>query len=219
MIGRKLMMMLRFVLAISVLSSMVLTSSAQTCKGQTFNNNKAYISCSDLPYLTSSLHWTYEQSTGKLDIAFRHSSITSTDRWVAWAINKNNDLTRAMDGAQALVAIPQSSGPPKVHTSPISGYSTSLAEGNISYQTTGLSATHQNSEVTIYATVTLPSGTTSLVHVWQDGLMSGSTPQMHATDSANLGSKEQLNLVSGASQGGSSGSSLKRRRNVSGSFS
>lgn len=121
-----------------------------------------------------------------------------------------------MIGAQALVAIPQSSGAPKVYTSPISGYNTQLAEGNISYSPSGLTGTYQNNELTIYATLTLPNGTTSLVHLWQDGPVSGSTPQVHGQDPSNLNAKETLNLVSGTSQGGgSSGNSLRRRRNVS----
>lgn len=211
-------MMARLVLAICVLCCVFLTSSAQnTCQGKTLTNNKIYTSCRDLPHLTSYLHWNYDQNTRQLDLAFRHSGITSTNRWVSWAINPNNDLNSAMIGAQALVAIPQSSGAPRAYTSSISGYGTQLAEGNISYPHSGLTATYENNEVTIYATLTLPSGTTSLVHLWQDGPLSGSTPQAHDTSSsANLQSKESLDLLSGASQAGSSGNSLRRRRNVHG---
>ncbi|KAK7303385.1 hypothetical protein RJT34_14289 [Clitoria ternatea] len=209
------LMAVRLVLALSVLSSLVLTSSAQTCRGQRFTENKIFTSCRDLPHLTSYLHWTYEQSTGKLDIAYRHSGITSTNRWFAWAINPSGDLNSAMVGAQALVAIPQSSGAPRAYTSSISSYGTQLQEGNISYTHTGLRATLENNEVTIYATLTVPSGTTSLVHLWQDGPMSGSTPQAHAQGS-NLQAKESLDLVSGSTQAGSSGNSLRKRRNIHG---
>ncbi|KAJ1428674.1 DOMON domain [Sesbania bispinosa] len=216
--GGKNLMMARLVLAIYVLCCVFLTSSAQnTCEGYRLTNNKDYTSCRDLPHLTSYLHWTYDQNTRQLDLAFRHSGITSTNRWVSWAINPNNNLNSAMTGAQALVAIPQSSGAPRAYTSSISGYGTQLAEGNISYPHSGLTATYENNEVTIYATLTLPSGTTSLVHLWQDGPLSGSTPQSHDTSSsANLQSKESLDLLSGASQAGSSGNSLRRRRNVHG---
>ncbi|MED6118583.1 hypothetical protein PIB30_004188 [Stylosanthes scabra] len=208
--------LMRNVLLISVLSSIVFGSSAQTtCKRQTFNNNKVYASCRDLPHLTSYLHWSYDQSTGKLDIAFRHSGITSGSNWVAWAINKDNNLQSSMSGAQALVAT-TSSGTTKAYTSPIASPNTQLQQGNISYPTTGLTATYQGSEVTIYATVTLPKGTTSIVHLWQDGAMSGSAPQIHAQNAANLESKEKLDLVSGSSQGGSSGGSLIHRRNIHG---
>lgn len=209
------LMMARFVLAISVLCSVFLTSSAQTCNSQTFTNNKQFTSCRDLPHLTSYLHWTFDQATGKLDIAFRHTGITSTDKWVSWAINPSSNLNSAMMGAQALVAIPQSSGSPKVYTTSIADYKPNMAEGNISYPHTGLSATYSNSELTIYATLTLPSGTTSLVHLWQDGAVSGSTLQGHALGTANFQAKESLDLASGTTQAGSSGNSVRRRRNVS----
>ncbi|XP_012573281.1 cytochrome b561 and DOMON domain-containing protein At4g17280-like isoform X2 [Cicer arietinum] len=209
--------MLRLVLGFCVLSSIVLTSSAQTCKNQTFSN-KVFTTCRDLPQLTSYLHWTYEESSGKLDIAFRHAGITSTNRWVAWAINPNNNLDPAMIGAQALVAIPQSSGTPKVYTSNIVSTTTQLQEGKISYPVSGLSATYHNNEVTIFATLTLSNGTTSLVHVWQDGFLSSSdsTPQEHSHESSHQNSKEVLDLVSGTSQVSSGIGSRQRRRNTHG---
>lgn len=209
-------MVVRLVLAVSVLTSLLLTTSAQTqtCESQTFTENKVFASCRDLSHLSSYLHWTHDQASGKLDIAFRHTGISATDRWVSWAINPNNDLSTSMIGAQALVAISESGGAPRVYTSSIPGYSTQLAEGDISYPHSGLTATRQNSEITIYATLTLPNGTTNLVHLWNDGPVSASTPSMHST--ANTQSKESLNLLSGASQAGSSGDSLRRRRNVHG---
>ncbi|KAL2349038.1 hypothetical protein Fmac_003038 [Flemingia macrophylla] len=218
MVGESIVV--RLVLCMSVLISLLLTSSAQTCKSQTFTNNKVFTSCSDLPHLSSYLHWTYNQSTGKLDLAFRHSQITAPDRWVAWAINPDNNLNSAMIGAQALVAISQSSGAPTVYTSSIASYSTQLAEGNISYAHSGLSATRENSEITIYAILTLPMGTTSLVHLWQDGPLSGSTPQIHNTSSSNLQAKQNLHLLSGSAPtpapapAGSNVPSLSNRINV-----
>ncbi|XP_045805499.1 cytochrome b561 and DOMON domain-containing protein At5g47530-like [Trifolium pratense] len=211
---------LRFMFLVSILITTLFTkttlSQTQTCSSQTFNNNEKFSTCRDLPQLTSYLHWTFDQSTGKLDIAFRRTGITSTDRWVAWAINKNNDLTSAMTGAQALVAVPQSSGSPKAYTSNIANAGTQLAESNISYPHSKLSATHTNGEVTIYASLNLPIGTTSLVHLWQDGAMSGTAPQAHDMSSANQQSKESLDLTSGVTQQGSGGGSLSRRRNTHG---
>lgn len=217
MVGK--LLVLRLVLAISLFSSLLLTTSAQsqTCLSHTFTENRVFRTCRDLPHLSSYLHWTYDQASGRLDIAFRHSGISDTDRWVSWAINPNGDLTSSMIGAQALVAISQSGGAPTVYTSSIQGYSTQLAEGNISYPHTNLTATRQNNEITIYATLTLPSNTASLVHLWNDGSLSGSTPQSHSM--SNIQSKESLDLLSGVSQAGSSGGSLRRRRNVSTYFS
>ncbi|XP_061339856.1 cytochrome b561 and DOMON domain-containing protein At5g47530-like [Gastrolobium bilobum] len=207
--------MLRLVLALSVLISVLVTSSAQTCKTQTFSNNKVFTTCRDLPQLTSYLHWSYDEATGKLDIAFIHGGITSTNRWVAWAINPKNNIGTAMPGAQALVAIPQSSGSPKAYTSSIVDTSTQLKEGTISYPVSGLTSTYQNNEVTIFATLTLPNGTKSLVHVWQDGTLSGSNPQEHMHDTSHTNCKETLDLVSGASQA-ASGNSRQKRRNTHG---
>jgi len=220
---------LRFMFLVSIITTSLFvtttlaqtttTTTTQVCKSQNFTNNEIFTSCRDLPHLTSYLHWTYDQTTGKLDIAFRHTGITNTNRWVAWAINPSKDLASSMTGAQALVAVPQSSGTLKAYTSPIVNSGTQLTEGNISYPHSRLSATHENNEVTIYASITLPAGTTSLVHLWQDGAMSGSTPQQHDMTSANTQSKENLDLLSGASEQGSGGGSLSRRRNVSNSFS
>jgi hypothetical protein len=209
--------MLRLALALCILSSVVLTSSAQTCKNQTFSNNKKFTTCRDLPQLTAYLHWSYDQPSGKLDIAFRHGGITATNRWVAWAINPSNTLDPAMVGAQALVAIPQSSGSPKAYTSSIADTRTQLQEGSIRYPVSGFSATYQNNEVTIFATLTLPNGTTSIVHVWQDGTTtSDSTPQEHSHESSHSNSKEVLDLVSGTSQASSGIGSRQRRRNTHG---
>lgn len=195
-----------------------IAQTKQTCLSHNFTNNEKFTTCRDLPELSSYLHWTFDQTTGKLDIAFRHTGITSNDRWVSWAINPNNDLTTSMNGAQALVAITQSSGAPKAYTSSIVNSGTQLTESTISYTHSNLSATHANGEVAIFATITLSSGVTSLVHLWQDGPVSGGSPQLHVTSGANILSKEKLDLLSGVSQAGSGGGSLSRRRNVSNSF-
>ncbi|KAI4317456.1 hypothetical protein L6164_025323 [Bauhinia variegata] len=188
--------MLRFVLAFTVLSSLLFTSSfAQTCSSYSFPGNRTFALCRDLPQLSSYLHWNYEQATGKLDLAYRHGGITSTDKWVSWAINPSNNLEQSMIGAQALVAFPQSNGTTRVYTSNITGYGTTLAEGTISYNVSGLNATHQNNEVIIFATLILPSGNTTLVHLWQEGPLSGSTPQRHEMTSANLNAKGTLDLL------------------------
>ena len=205
--------MLRLVLGLSVLSCVLVTSSAQTCRNQTFSN-RVFATCRDLPQLTAYLHWTYDQASGRLEIAFKHAGITSTNRWVAWAINPRNTLDPAMIGAQALVAIPQSNGSPRAYASSITSTSTTLEEGAISYPLSGLSATFENNEVTIFATLTLPNGTTSFVHVWQDGPLSGTTPREHSHETSHQNSKEILDLLSGSSTQ-PTGNSRQRRRNVS----
>ncbi|XP_057753085.1 cytochrome b561 and DOMON domain-containing protein At5g47530-like [Arachis stenosperma] len=211
-------MMWRVMLGMCVLSSvLVKTSLAQTCKTQSFSNNKVFKNCHDLSQLTSYLHWTYDQPSGILDIAFRHGGITTTNRWVAWGINPNNDLVTPMIGAQALVYLPQSSGNPRAYTTSIANTATQLQESSIRYPISDLSATYSNNEVTIFATLTLPNGTSSIVHVWQDGPLSASNvPQEHRHDSGHQSSMETLYLVSGQTQQGSSGASTRRKRNMHG---
>ncbi|KAF7840540.1 cytochrome b561 and DOMON domain-containing protein [Senna tora] len=210
--------MKQFFIAFSVLATLFFTSSAQTCLSQTFTNNQKYSTCRDLSHLNSYLHWTYNESTARLDIAYRHGGVTSADKWVAWALNPTGSLGSAMVGAQSLVAVPQSNGSYTAYTSPITSYGTQLQEGDLSFAVSGLSVTYENSEVTLFASLTLTGVSTSVIHTWQDGAMSGSTPQSHDTTSgsANLLSKETLDLVSGQAQAGGSGSSLRRRRNVHG---
>lgn len=197
-------------------------SQAQTCTTYSFSTNTTFKNCRDLPHQTSFLHWTYDQVTGKLDIGFRHGGLTSSssnNRWVAWAINPNNDLTNAMLGAQALVALSQSyTSTPTVYTTSITHdyyASNQLQQRSISYNVTGLSTTRQDDEIHIFATIMLPSGTTSLVHLWQNGPLSGSTPQQHNLGSDNIEAKETLDLVSGQTQAAASTDSVKRKRIVS----
>ncbi|KAI4311924.1 hypothetical protein MLD38_036788 [Melastoma candidum] len=186
---------------------------AQSCASYAFSNNQVFSSCTDLPYLNSYLHWTYDASAGKARIAYRHGSV-DTSRWVAWAINPTGS---GMLGAQALVAYQQSDGSMRAYTSPISGYQTQLQEGNLSFNVSNLSATFANNEMIIFATVTPPSG--NINQVWQDGPVSSGSPGIHATTGANIQSKGTLNLASGVISGGgggAGGNSKLRRRNIHG---
>uniref|UniRef100_A0A6N2KEU0 Cytochrome b561 and DOMON domain-containing protein n=1 Tax=Salix viminalis TaxID=40686 RepID=A0A6N2KEU0_SALVM len=121
--------MLGLVLSLSILMSMIFSSTAQSCKGYAFSSNKIFRACNDLPYLNSYLHWNYDSSSNKLQIAYRHTGITSS-RWVSWAINPTS---RGMAGSQALVAFQQTDGTMRAYTSPISSYQTSLQEGKLSF--------------------------------------------------------------------------------------
>ncbi|XP_062153683.1 cytochrome b561 and DOMON domain-containing protein At5g47530-like [Alnus glutinosa] len=182
-----------------VLFSLCASSYAQTCKSYTFSSNRVFTSCQDLPVLNAFLHWSYDQSTNKVDIAYRHTG-TSTSRWTAWAINPTGS---GMVGAQALVAYQNSSSVMRVYTSPVSSYATTLAEGDLSFAVSNLSASFANSEMTIFATLTLPSGTT-VNQVWQEGPLSGDSPRSHdtASSSANLKSAGSLNFLEQQTGGG-----------------
>ncbi|KAF4379188.1 hypothetical protein G4B88_010582 [Cannabis sativa] len=203
------------VVLLSVFSTLFLSSSAQTCKSYNFARNQQFQECNDLAVLNSFLHWTFDSTTGKLNMAYRHTGVTSST-WVAWAINPSNNLASAMPGAQSLVAYPRSSGGPRVYTSPIGQtYQTSLAEGNLTYPVRDLSATYQNNEMIIFATWTLPTTTSTITQVWQSGPLSGTTIGPHQTSGDNTRSKSSLNLLSGQSQSGG-GSSTLRKRNTHG---
>lgn len=202
-------------IALSVLVSLSSFSHAQTCSTYKFTSNQVFNSCSDLPYLNAFLHWTFDQSTGKLQMAYRHTSASSSN-WVSWAINPDvSQVQAAMPGAQALYAIPQTNGVATVYTSPISGYGTTLANGSLSYDVTGLAAEVQNSEVIIYATWTLPTNASTILQVWQEGPVSNGAPKQHGSDPANLGAKGTLDLLSGQTTSTGGGSSTVRKRNVS----
>jgi hypothetical protein len=202
-----------------VLFSLCASSFGQTCKSYTFSSNRAFTSCQDLPVLSAFLHWSYDQSTNKVDIAYRHTG-TSTSRWVAWAINPTGS---GMVGAQALVAYQNSSSVMRVYTSPVSGYGIStLTEGDLSFAVSNLSATFENSEMTIFATLTLGSGTT-VNQVWQEGPLSGDSPSSHntASSSENMKSAGSLNFLDDQATTSSGGglTSRQRRQNVSNSIS
>ncbi|CAL9015027.1 unnamed protein product [Prunus brigantina] len=212
--------MLRLAMAFSVLLSLSLPSShAQTgaCGNYKFTSNKNFTSCSNLPYLNSFLHWTFEQSTGKLQMAYRHTGIT-TSNWVAWAINPNlNSESSAMLGAQSLVAFQQSNGTTRVYKSPISNYQTTLAEGNLNYEVSDLSAEYLNNDgMIIFATWTLPTNSTTILQVWQQGPVSSDSPSVHPTVAPNTNAKGTLDLLSGATASSGGGGSRIRKKNIHG---
>ena len=202
--------MLKLALSLSLFMCLILSSYAQTCARYAFSSNRVFTSCSDLPVLNSFLHYNYD-SSGKLEIAYRHTGITSS-RWVAWAINPTST---GMVGSQALVAYQQTDGSMRVYTSPITQYQTQLAEGDLSFNVSELSATYANNEIIIFATLGLSNNGTTLNQVWQEGALSGNTPQMHATSGANVQSTGTLNLLSGEAGTTGGGSSRLRKQNVS----
>uniref|UniRef100_A0A6N2LZW8 Cytochrome b561 and DOMON domain-containing protein n=1 Tax=Salix viminalis TaxID=40686 RepID=A0A6N2LZW8_SALVM len=203
--------MLELVLSLSILMSMIFSSTAQSCKGYAFSSNKIFRACNDLPYLNSYLHWNYDSSSNKLQIAYRHTGITSS-RWVSWAINPTST---GMAGSQALVAFQQTDGTMRAYTSPISSYQTSLQEGKLSFDVSDLSATLANNEIIIFATIGLSNTSTTVNQVWQDGAVSGDATQVHATSGANVQSMGTLNLLSGESSS-TGGNDRIRKRNIHG---
>nr|XP_043626908.1 cytochrome b561 and DOMON domain-containing protein At5g47530-like [Erigeron canadensis] len=193
-----------------ILTTIFLSTYAQTCSNYAFASNRVFSACNDLPVLNSFIHYTYNPSSQTLAIAYRVTNFDSS-KWVAWAINPTS---QGMAGSQALVAFQQSDGFIRVYTSPITGYSTQLAEGDLSFPVSDLSAINSNNnEVIIFATLGL-NGTSTLNQVWQEGQLSGNAPTAHATSGDNIRSMGTLNVLSGqsASGSGAAGTSTKTRK-------
>lgn len=196
-----------------ILASLFMSSTyAQICKSYSFSNSNTYSSCNDLPYLNAFLHWNYNPSAGTVDIAYRHTGVT-TSNWVAWAINPTG---RSMVGSQALVAYQNSSGVVHAYTSSIDGYNTQMAQSDLSFTVSNLSAEQTSNEITIFATLELPEQKTTVNQVWQDGPMNGNTPGQHSTSGNNVLSMSTVDFLSGATSGTGGGNSRQRRRNVHG---
>lgn len=200
----------------SLLMCMILSSSssyAQTCSKYSFSSNRVFKSCNDLPVLNAYIHYNYDSSSGKLEIGYRQTRVSSA-QWVSWAVNPTE---QGMVGSQALVAYRQPDGKIRAYTSPITQYQTTLAEGNLAFDVSDLTATYANNEMIIFATLGLQNGTTTLHQVWQQGPLSGNVPAIHSTTGPNVQSMGTLNLFSGqtaTSSGGAANSKL-RKRNVS----
>ncbi|KAG6737993.1 hypothetical protein POTOM_059528 [Populus tomentosa] len=167
----------------------------QPCTTYKFSNNKQFSSCSDLPVLSSSLHWNYHPLSSRVEVAFRHTGVTDR-RWIAWAINPTSG---GMIGSQAIVSFQRTDGSLAVYTSPITSYGTRWEQGNLSFPVLDLSATNQNNEMIIYASLELHGNISTVNHLWQAGPMSENTPMMHsvAPSSPNVKSMGSLDFLSG----------------------
>lgn len=208
---------LKIVLFVSVFSVSVIISSSfaqQACNKYSFSDNREYSSCIDLPVLNSFIHYNYESSSGKLEVAFRKTGMDSSG-WIAWAINP---AATGMVGSQALVAYQQADGKMKAYTSPVTEYKTSLEEGKLSFEVSDLEAKLEKNEMTIFATMAVGKGNTTVNQVWQEGPVSDGVPQMHSTSGGNVQSMGKLNLLSGTASSSGGGDSKTKQRNVSDSI-
>ncbi|XP_030467814.1 cytochrome b561 and DOMON domain-containing protein At5g35735-like [Syzygium oleosum] len=202
-------------LSLALLSPFLAPSLAQTCQSQShaFSGNRDYASCAELPVLSSYLHWNYNETSNVADIAFRVTGVTSSN-WLSWAINPAG---QQMVGSQALVAYQNSSGSMWAYTSSVDSYQTCLTPGNLSFGVPNISAVLEGSDMTIFATLQLSSGMTTVNQVWQVGPMEGGSPGTHLTSGDNIESVGTLDFLSGIVAGsGGLGSSRQRRRNVHG---
>nr|GMC77052.1 cytochrome B561 and DOMON domain-containing protein At5g47530-like [Ipomoea batatas] len=207
----------KFVGVLFLFLSLVASSYAQSCSNFAFSGNRVFATCNNLPVLNSVLHWTYHQANHTADIAYRHAGVTASN-WVAWGLNVGGS---GMRGTQCLVAFQNSSGSIHAYTSPLptSSYATQLAEGSLSFGVSKISAELTGGEIIIFATLALPAGRTNFNQAWQDGSLSGTTPQAHAQTGNNMRSTGTVDFATGqTSAGGGSDSfeSVLRRRHVHG---
>ncbi|KAI3948064.1 hypothetical protein MKX01_014663 [Papaver californicum] len=166
--------------SVTILFSLILsTSNTQICTNYTFSSNKIYSACNDLPVLNAYLHWNYNSTSKTMDIAFRHTNMTSS-KWVAWGINPT---AKGMIGTQALVAFQDSNGTLKAFTSSVTGYSTQLQEANLTFGVPSISAQLVNNEITIFASL--------------EGPVNGDSLMAHVTSGDNIKSVNTLDLLSG----------------------
>ncbi|GFP89475.1 cytochrome b561 and DOMON domain-containing protein at3g25290 [Phtheirospermum japonicum] len=186
-------------------------SQSTACTSQTFANRNLYTLCNNLPVLDSYLHWAYDPARSSLSIAF--IARAEARGWVSWAINPT---ATGMVGSQALVAFRDPRGEMTVKTYNITAYGP-LTESRVWFNVTNSSAEYSDGFMRLFATVVLPVAGTAVNHVWQVGpSVTDGMPDKHEFQPQNLNAKGRLDLLSGQSTGGSSGSSRTRKRNIHG---
>ncbi|KAM0890668.1 hypothetical protein ACQ4PT_026882 [Festuca glaucescens] len=184
-------------------------ATAQTCLTATFTGGRTFLKCNALPVLGASLHWTYHAENGTADIAFRATS--GSNGWVAWGINPTG--TR-MGGSNVFVASQDASGAVSVITTILEGTSPNLGNVSLSFAVpVPASAEYSAGAYTIYATVALPSNSSSQNTVWQAGPSSGGAILPHPTQGQNVLAMQNLDFLSGT--GSAASNSRLHRRNVS----
>ncbi|KAK9933569.1 hypothetical protein M0R45_020762 [Rubus argutus] len=189
--------MASLLLLVFLLALLISPSQADTaiCTSQTFKN-KLYANCTDLPSLSSYLHWAYNASNSSLAVAFVFVAYAKFDSWIAWAINPTGTK---MIGAQALIAYIHEDGTPVLKTYNITSYS-SIVPGKLSFDVWDMSTeyTDFNSAFTIFATVKVPEKAETVNQVWQVGPGFSKTTGMiekHDFATENLVSYGPLSLV------------------------
>ncbi|KAK9663934.1 hypothetical protein RND81_14G007400 [Saponaria officinalis] len=188
------------------------STRAQLCKSFSFQNNKQFHTCNDLPVLNSFLYWTYNTTAGTADIAFRATGVSPSTNWVAWALNPTK---QGMVGAQALVALQSSSGAMRAYTSSVTTTAIStLVQSSLSFEVSGLTAMNTASDIIIFATIKPPS--TSVNQVWQVGPVSGGNPAAHNQGGANFKSMSNIDFLTGSTSSTSVGGSRQRKKNIHG---
>nr|XP_004242429.2 auxin-induced in root cultures protein 12-like [Solanum lycopersicum] len=156
------------------------------------SGNTHFANCTALPYLKSSLYWTYNSTNSTLAIAFV-APLPSSDGWISWGINP---ITASMIGTQCLIAFKASNGSMIVNTYNLTSYTSITQTDKLLFEVLNSKAEYSNGAMQILATLILPSNMTTVNQVWQVGLaVKDGTPMAHKFDPDNLKSKGTLNLT------------------------
>uniref|UniRef100_A0A0C9QQ22 Cytochrome b561 and DOMON domain-containing protein n=1 Tax=Wollemia nobilis TaxID=56998 RepID=A0A0C9QQ22_9CONI len=186
---------------------------AQSCSLTFTGVSKQYTQCNTLPELGATLSWTYTPAAGSVDIAFRATPAASAG-WVGWGINPTST---GMVGTQALIAFRLTNGSTIVNTYDVGSYA-GVTLSSLSFSVTNKSAIYESSgQITIFATLILPSNKTNVNQVWQVGSsVTNMTPAAHAMGTSNKKSSGTVNLELGTSTGtsGLPRQTLKNRHGV-----
>nr|POF23577.1 receptor-like protein kinase feronia [Quercus suber] len=173
-----------------VVGLMVSRSESQTCLSQKFTN-KAFINCTDLPYLGAYLHWTYNASNSTLSMAFL-AKPPQAEGWVAWAINPTSTK---MIGSQAVLAYKSNGAAPTVKEYNITSFNFTSSGTKLTYEVSDVSYEESDGTITIFAKWKLPEKTEKINQVWQVGPVSQGLPGLHVTNGDNLLSDQALQLA------------------------
>ncbi|KAL6967953.1 hypothetical protein U1Q18_033756 [Sarracenia purpurea var. burkii] len=200
-------------LGFSLTIFLISPSQSLTCTSQKFSNNKLYDHCTDLSQLSSYLHWTYDSAASSLSVAFV-ATPAKPDGWISWAINPTGT---GMVGAQALIAFKDSKGAMTVKTYNISSYR-SIVKGKVWFDVTEMSADYSDGMMRIFAMVTLPDKTATMVNqVRQVGpSVTDRIPGKHDFQLAILNSKGTLDLLNGQSNVATGENSRIKKKNIHG---
>lgn len=163
------------------------------------SGNAQFTDCTDLPYLRSSLHWSYISSNSTLSIAFL-APLASPTGWISWGINPT---ATGMIGTQALIAFKAPNGSMVVDTYELASYKSITRSDKLSFKVLNSKAEYSNGVMQILATLALPSNMTTINQVWQTGpsVKDGTTPTAHVFNSDHLKSKGTLNLAGDGKNG------------------
>ncbi|XP_057984524.1 cytochrome b561 and DOMON domain-containing protein At4g17280-like [Hevea brasiliensis] len=145
---------------------------AQVSSSYAFFSNQVFSTCSDLPLLSSFLCWSYHPSNLTADIAFRKTGASTTNCGVLTA-----------------------------YTTPITSFSLSMQQGDLSFQVSNLKTEYSSGEMIIFATQHLTDSLLSTNQVWQEGNMTGTTFNAHSMDSAHTLSVGTINFATGTTVG------------------